>query len=129
MIVLDTHVLLWFVAGDERLPKALREVLEANPAEVRVPSICIWESLLLAERGRIAIKDENPGATVRRWISQAGFAEAPLTGEIAVLSRTLKFEHDDPADRFIAATSHAMGARLATLDERLRKLPWVVLVP
>lgn len=128
MIVLDTHILLWFAAGDKRLPAGVKRMLEANPGDVFVPTICIWESLVLAERGRIKIKDENPGAAVRRWIAQAGFHEAPLTGEIAVLSRTLPFEHDDPADRFIASTAHALGARLATVDERLRALKWVEVV-
>ncbi len=128
MIVLDTHMFLWYVAGDERLTATVKKALEDNPGEVWVPTICLWEALILAERGRIEIKDENPGAALRRWIQQAGFQEAPLTGEIALLSRTLAFEHSDPADRFIAATAHALGARLATADDRLRKLDWIALI-
>ena len=82
---------------------------------------------MLVQKGRLQIEGANPGDTFREYIRVSGFREAPLTTEIAVLSRTLKFEHDDPADRFIAATAHALGARLATYDSRLRKLSWLQL--
>lgn len=125
MIVLDTHVLLWHLVDDKRLNRGLRKTIIAEPSSIFVPTIAIWESLVLASKGRITLAADEPGAVLRTWIKQSGFQEAPLTGEIAVLSRTLPFEHDDPADRFIAATAHALGAKLATSDERLRSLDWI----
>jgi PIN domain nuclease of toxin-antitoxin system len=127
MIVLDTHVFLWHLVDDKRLNRALRKAIIEEPSSVAVPTIVIWESLVLAAKGRITLRLNEPGARLRSWIEQSGFQEAPLTGEIAVLSRILPFEHDDPADRFIAATAHAHGAMLATSDERLRALDWVAL--
>lgn len=127
MIVLDTHVFLWYALDAPELNKALKAEIEKNPSSVQVPSICIWEAMLLAEKGRIQIEGDHPGAVLRGFLEAAGFQEASLTSEIAVLSRTLAFEHEDPADRFIAATSYALGAQLATADERLRALDWVKL--
>jgi PIN domain nuclease of toxin-antitoxin system len=127
VIVLDTHILIWYALDDESLHHGLRRRMESAPARVFVPTICIWEAVLLADKGRIEFKGGDSGAKVRGLIEQAGFVEAPLTGEIAVLSRTLKFTHDDPADRFIGATAYAMGAKLATSDNRLRQLPWIQL--
>ena len=125
MIVLDTHVFLWYALDDPSLPKAFKARLAGEPKSVLVPSISIWEATLLAERGRIQIQSSRPGTAVRRFLRQSKFMEAPLTSEIAVLSRELVFEHEDPADRFIAATAHSLGASLATHDERLRRLPWI----
>lgn len=127
MIVLDTHILLWYALDSPKLPADIREKLQANPEAVFVPTICIWESILLAERGSIELSERGSGKVIRGFIDEAGFSEAPLTGEIAVLSRTLEFGHADPADRFIAATAHALGAELATADARLRSLQWVKL--
>jgi PIN domain nuclease of toxin-antitoxin system len=127
MIVLDTHVFLWYALDDTQLNGDLKSYMEQRPGDVLVPSICIWEALLLVEKGRIAIAGDDPGAALMRYVNLSGFAEAPLTNEIAALSRSLPFEHDDPADRFIAATAHVRGASLATSDDRLRRLDWVQL--
>ena len=45
--------------------------------------------------------------------------EAPLTHDIAVMSRQLALSHQDPADRFLAATALVMGLTLVTADKRL----------
>jgi PIN domain nuclease of toxin-antitoxin system len=125
MIVLDTHVLLWFLLDSPNLPAAFRDQLDRHPENVLVPSICTWEALLLAENGRIYFGGGGAQQILKASLELAGFKEAPLTAEIAALSRTLVFQHADPADRFIAATAKAMNAELATSDRRLRALPWV----
>ena len=57
------------------------------------------------------------------WVEQMVQAlprrEAPLTHEIALVSRQLALSHQDPADRFIVATARVMGLTLVTADERL----------
>jgi PIN domain nuclease of toxin-antitoxin system len=125
MIVLDTHIFIWYALNDPRLDEGLRLRMENDPRAVYLPSICLWEALLLIEKGRLKINAQNPRTTLVGCLKQSGFNEAPLTAEIAVLSRTLAFSHDDPADRFIAATAFALGAELATSDTRLRGLSWV----
>ena len=127
MIVLDTHVFIWYARNDPELAGGLKRVLQEAPTDVLVPSICAWEAMMLVQKGRLIFDGGDPGRTFHRYIEMSGFIEAPLTAEIAGLSRTLKFEHDDPADRFIAATAYALGAQLATSDSRLRKLDWVEL--
>ena len=125
VIVLDTHIFIWFALNDPRLPEGFREIFESSPQAVCVPSICLWEALLLIERGRLKVGSDNPVEALRDFISEPGFKESPLTVEIAALSRTLEFDHDDPADRFIAATAYSLGAKLATEDRHLRRLPWL----
>ncbi len=125
MIVLDTHVFIWYALDDPGLKADFKARLAAEPSLVYVPSICLWEAMLLIEQGRIEIDADHPGAALRRYLEISGFGEAPLTSEIAILSRVLEFDYEDPADRFIAATAHSLGAELATSDERLRSLRWV----
>ena len=127
VIVLDTHVFIWYALNDPQLDARARRLLEQSPRDVSVPSICAWEAMMLVQKGRLLIDGDDPSATFREFIQRSGFVEASLNTEIAMLSRTLEFTHEDPADRFIAATAYALGAKLATSDTRLRKLPWIEL--
>ncbi len=92
--------------------------LRAPANELWLSPLSIWELVLLADRGRVRL-DRG----VEAWIAQADLAaptrEAPLTREIALESRRLDLPHEDPADRFIAATARVMGLTLVTADERL----------
>lgn len=124
-MVLDTHVFLWYCLDDPRLPSAWREELRRSPQKAWVPTICLWECVVLAQKGRIQITSPDPARAVLNVFRRSRFNEAPLTSEIAVLSRSLAFEHEDPADRFIAATAVAMSLPLASVDARLTALPFV----
>ena len=118
--LLDTHVWLWGVNEPERLPRSLRQELETASEPPRVSPISLWEVLLLAEKGRIALSP-NPHA----WLREASrsIREVPLTFEVAATSRKLRLGHEDPADRFIAATAKVFGLRLVTADTRLLRCP------
>ena len=125
MIVLDTHVFIWCLLDDPQLPPLFRQQVDSAPDKVFIPSVCIWEAMLLAEKGRVTFGKGEPEHNLKKYLQICSFKQAPLTSEIAMLSRTLAFDHNDPADRFIAATAHAMKCKLATSDRNLRTLPWV----
>jgi PIN domain nuclease of toxin-antitoxin system len=122
VIVLDTHVWIWWTADRDRLSAHARAAIDGAP-EIGICAISAWEVAMLAERGRIAL--DRPVAT---WIRQALAAEPrsvelPLTTGIAVLSSTLGAEgmHGDPADRFILASARSHGADLVTKDRAIRE--------
>ena len=73
---------------------------------------------MLVERGRLAIT-----MPATDWVDAMVRAlprrEAPLTHDIAIASRQLTLQHEDPADRFIAATARVLGLTLVTADARL----------
>ena len=52
-------------------------------------------------------------------LTRTPMLEAPLNREVALRSRTVRVEHDDPADRFLAATADVYDLVLATADRRL----------
>jgi PIN domain nuclease of toxin-antitoxin system len=61
---------------------------------------------------------------LEEWVahSTVHFHEAPLTHEIALAARELPFPHQDPADRFLAATALVLHLTLVTADARLQGL-------
>lgn len=73
---------------------------------------------MLVERGRLKV-ESSAADWVEKMVQALPRREAPLTHEIAVVSRQLALQHQDPVDRFLAATAHVMGLTLVTADERL----------
>jgi PIN domain nuclease of toxin-antitoxin system len=75
---------------------------------------------LLVERQRIRVKG-NPEAWVDAAWSRAPLIEASLNREVALRSRTVRLPHQDPADRFIAASAQVHELTLVTGDANLLK--------
>ncbi len=103
-ILLDTHIWLWYCLGNPKLSVRLQGAI-ADPAnELWLSPLSVWEALLLAEKGRILLPPDP-----RRWVQMVLQAmelrEALLNHEIAILSRQMACPHQDPADRFLAATA------------------------
>lgn len=117
-LLLDTHVWLWSRLAPERLAgRHARELADARN-ELWLSPISVWETLLLAERGRLELAGE-PAAWIRRALESVPLREAALTREVALASRALDLPHQDPADRFIAASAAVHELTLVTADERL----------
>lgn len=121
-LLLDTHVWLWSLLDPGRLGKKASAALAAGANEKWLSPISVWETLLLAERGRIAL-DPNGGEWVRRQLSSTPIRQAPLDHEVMLVSRSLRLPHEDPADRFIAATARVHELTLVTADGRLLARP------
>jgi PIN domain nuclease of toxin-antitoxin system len=117
-LLLDTHIWLWALLEPERLTAAVSAALESPENELWLSPISVWEAMILAERGRIAV-NAAPADWVQEMVNAIPRREAPLTHDIAVASRRLSLLHQDPADRFLAATAQVMGLTLVTADERL----------
>ena len=120
MIVLDTHVWLWWVSGPERLTARVLTLL-ASGDRLGVCTISAWEIAMLVLRARISL-DRDVDVWVRQALAQPNVETLPLTAEVAVAAALLEREGlgGDPADRIIYATARENGARLATRDAGLR---------
>jgi len=125
MLLLDTHVLIWLVEGNQRLgSNALEKINQAlSDAQLYVASISFWEIAMLIEKGRLEFCIE-PG-TWRHNLLQDGLQEISLTGSATIRAGQLKDFHGDPADRMIVATALEKGATLVTADKKI--LGWNML--
>jgi PIN domain nuclease of toxin-antitoxin system len=116
--LLDTHVWLWALLDPNRLKKKTRTLLASPDTRLWLSPISVWETTLLAERGRLQL-DADARGWVRDALAASGIGEASLNHEVALQSREVEVKHDDPADRFIAATASVYQLTLITADERL----------
>lgn len=122
MIILDTHIWLWWLLGDGNLTKKERSSLDqkAMKHELSVSWVSIWETEMLERKGRIEL---NPDFST--WISSATNPQIaqilPADIDLVVAQRQLPESfHGDPADRLITATSILSGYPLATHDGRIK---------
>jgi PIN domain nuclease of toxin-antitoxin system len=114
-LLLDTHIWLWGLLEPDRIgPRTLSE-LRDTANEIWLSPISTWEALLLHTKGKIHL---SVGLAEWLAVSTAGMREAPLTHEIALVAQRLNL-HQDPADRFLAATAQVLDLTLVTADERL----------
>lgn len=117
-LLLDTHVILWSAAEPERLPREVAKELEDDSNELWFSPISVWESLLLAEKRRVALKGD-PEKKIRTIFQNLPLKEAVINKEVAIQSRNVDLPHQDPVDRFLAATAMVYGLTLVTADRRL----------
>lgn len=119
MIVLDTHIWLWWMNNDATLLKADWLELINNADEVGVSAISCFEVAWLEKHKRISLP--QPRAI---WFNNAldgsGISLLPVSAEIATTAVDLPDHHSDPQDRIIIATAIVLGSRLISAD---RKFP------
>lgn len=127
-LLLDTHIWLWGILEPHRLTGSVRQALSTQTAALRLSPISLWETLVLAERGRITL-DRDPSAWLDKAMKASPVMEAPVTFEVAAASRRIALGHQDPADRFIAATAKVFGLTLVTADSRLLQCQGIKVLP
>lgn len=127
MIVLDTHVWVWWTANPEELSRRARDVVQQAKGEdtIYLSSISVWEVTLLVAKGRLRLTID-----VGDWIARSEalpfFHFLPVDNHIAQRAVLLPEPlHHDPADRMIIATAMSLGAEIVTKDRKIRNYPHV----
>lgn len=121
MVILDTHVWLWWLLGDGALKSFERKALDglAESGEISISWVTIWETEMLERKGRIALEPN-----IFDWMEIATTPEVskiiPVNTAVVLAQRKLpKSFHSDPADRLITSTSILTEYPLATYDRRI----------
>ena len=121
LLLLDTHVWIWFMLANAELAVTGRQAINraAASGQLRLAAISVWEAALLASRGRVTLS-----RPLAQWITEAvsarGLSIEPLLPQIAVEACSLpEAFHRDPADRLIVATARVANATLMTRDQRI----------
>jgi PIN domain nuclease of toxin-antitoxin system len=122
VIVIDTHVLVWWVSDEERLSRSALKAINGtltSGSEIIVSSISAWEISMLINKGRLVLSMD-----VENWIDEVaqidGVRFVPVDHETGIKSTLLPGSfHKDPADRMIVATARRLAAPLVTADEKL----------
>ena len=122
MLVLDTHILIWWVSADPKLSESAKKRIEnalENSESILISSITAWEISMLVHKGRLTLSMD-----VDTWVQTVENIEnvrfVPIDNKVALESTRLPGEfHKDPADRMIVALARALSSTLITADEKI----------
>jgi PIN domain nuclease of toxin-antitoxin system len=122
-VLLDTHLWIWWVTGQESLTEVERQTLgrAAETGQVTLSAISLWEAQMLHARGRLQLE-----MAFDAWLLQAAAPAVvqvlPIDVAVVLALNNLPGSfHGDPADRIIVATARARDLPLATRDRAIRR--------
>lgn len=113
-LLLDSHVLLWWLDGGERLGPAAVEAVADGGNDAIVSVATLWELAIKQGTGELEIDGD-----LRVHLLDEGFTELPVTGPHAHAVAGLPPHHRDPFDRMLVAQARVEGLTLVTADRRL----------
>lgn len=109
-LLLDTHVVLWWLADAPELADEIKDRLDHEP-DVRVSATTIWEIGIKQALGKITAPADLP-----ERVRDSGFRELPISFAHAVAAGRLPMIHKDPFDRMLVAQARCEGLTLVTRD-------------
>ena len=112
-LLLDTHVLVWCLSGDRRLPPATAELIRNPATDVYFSAVSLWEVAIKSVLGKMRA-DAN---AMLKYLVDEGFKELPVMARHTVATVTLPMHHRDPFDRLLVAQSRLESLRLLTDDK------------
>lgn len=118
VILLDTHFVIWALAGDRRISQTHLRLLEDPGQLVQVSLASIWEIAIKLSIGKLKLEADLP-ETVRN-IRALGFGLLPMEEQHIFALSTLPHHHRDPFDRILIAQARYEGMHILTADKHFK---------
>jgi len=123
-ILLDTHILLWWMADDRRLPRPARLAIEDPASRIFVSVASLWETAIKFALKRVVADPE----ALREAAERDGFSLLPIEPRHCSAIVRLPHHHNDPFDRMLVAQALTEPMRLLTHDAQLVRYSDTVMV-
>ena len=114
-LLLDTHVVLWQLAGADRLGRRARQAI-AEAAELAFSVVSFAEIGVKTAIGKLAVPTD-----LRQHIAASGVQVLGLAPDHGLAVAELPLHHRDPFDRLLIVQARAEGLTLVTADERIAR--------
>lgn len=116
--LIDTHIFIWWIVGDVRLPKKAISILLNTKNQVFVSAVTAWEMTLKQQKGTLKLQ-----RSFDEYFKSTSFEELPVEfGHISSLNK-LPSIHKDPFDRLLVAQAMAERVPLISVDPIVKKYP------
>ena len=114
-VLLDTHVILWWLTDDPKLPEAPREVISGPGNEILASAASAWEISTKYRLGKLP-QAANVAVDFDSVLIRAGMTPLPITVAHAVRAGALEGDHRDPFDRMLIAQGQLESVPVVTGD-------------
>lgn len=113
-VLLDTHVALWAITDDPKLPQKARELIQSPKATVWISVASVWEIAIKHSLGRGDMPVSSQDAV--RYFNESGYRLLAIEAEHVIAVEELAPHHQDPFDRILVAQALVEPMRLITHD-------------
>ncbi len=113
-LLLDTHVILWWLSADRRLGHKSRQFIDSE-ADVTVSTVSVWEISIKLALGKLDVEGD-----VFDRVERSRFPLLPVLFAHAVAVGRLPHHHRDPFDRMLVAQAQIEGLTIMTSDQRIQ---------
>ena len=121
-LLLDTHIFLWFITADERLPSMTQVAIRDTSNEVYLSVVSVWEVVVKYQLGKLPLP-EAPERYIPRQRELHQIASLALDEHSVSFLPQLPVLHRDPFDRMLICQALASGSTMMTHDENVRTYP------
>jgi len=122
-LLLDTHILLWWLNDSPELPVVARRAIRDVTSEVFVSVATAWEIAIKKSVGKL----DFPTARMSEILVEAGFLTLSIHLDHAIEAARLPLHHGDPFDRMLVAQAQREGLTIVTVDPMIRRYAVAVL--
>lgn len=124
--LLDTHIFLWWILEDPKLPRAAGDVIADSDNELYLSSASTWEMIIKSTLGKLSLP-ASPEIFVNEQLQLNAISPLPITIEHTFALATLPMLHKDPFDRMLIAQAIHENLTLITDDPIIKQYPVKVL--
>jgi len=121
-LLLDTHVLLWWLCDDENLGDQATQLIADARNEIFISAATTWEISIKKNMGLLEAPDD-----MDRIVEDEGFSKLPISLFHSEKAGGLPEIHRDPFDRMLIAQAQAEGLEIMTVDPEIPRygIKWV----
>jgi len=121
-LLLDTHVFLWFISGDARLPAGMRDSIRNTDNEVYLSVVSLWEAVVKHQLGKLPLP-QTPETYLPFQRDRHQISSLPLDEPSVVRLAGLPPLHRDPFDRMLICQAIQHALTIATVDKAITQYP------
>ncbi len=126
-LLLDTHIFLWFISGDKRLPEYIKESIRESNNQVYLSVVSVWEAIIKQKLGKLPLP--KPAESYLPTQREQHLISSLLINEACVIRLAqLPPLHKDPFDRMLICQSIEHDLTIVTVDDAIRNYPMVKLL-
>lgn len=121
-ILLDTHIFLWFISRDQRLPTDVQEIIQDLNNEIYLSVVSTWEAIIKYQLGKLPLP-ESPETYFPKHCDRHQILNLDLDQSSVTQLAKLPSLHRDPFDRMLICQAIQNDMAIATVDEAIRAYP------
>jgi PIN domain nuclease of toxin-antitoxin system len=119
--LIDTHVLIWYLDGNKKLPEKIREIVTYEDNEIAVSVASLWELAIKISNGKfdskLSLKE------IQSHILERQFTLLSISYEHLNTLTLLPYHHGDPFDRLLIAQAITENVAIISIDKHFKSYP------